>query len=168
MVSTLLSVITCTFGSSFDNNSSLKNLQSRQGLGESAWHSVTHLITYHRYLRFLPSGTVLSLLLNDDHSPSDVVHLLKPTLEMKGLLVGSWRLEDSTVVITDLNDPRDRQPCYTFEMTLHLRSKPLGRWNKLELEDYSSVNLGTGEVLPFGLKHERPFWFSRVKSYGTT
>lgn len=33
--------------------------------------------------RFLPNGMVLSLLLNDNHSPSDVVHLLKPTLEMK-------------------------------------------------------------------------------------
>ncbi|KDQ19550.1 hypothetical protein BOTBODRAFT_28125 [Botryobasidium botryosum FD-172 SS1] len=139
----------------------------RQGLGENAWINVTHLVTYHRYLRFLPNGTVLSLLLNDDHAPSDVVHQLKPSLEKKGLFVGSWRLQDSTVFITDLADPRDQQLLYGFEMTLHLRSKPIGRWNKLELEDYSSVNISTGEVQPLGLKNERPFWFSRVRSYGT-
>jgi len=141
---------------------------ARHGLGENAWHTVTHFITYYRYLRFLPNGMVLSLLLNEDHSPSDVVHLLKPTLEMKGLFIGTWRLDGSTVFLKDLVDPRDREPCYVFEMTLNLHSKPLGRWNKLEWEDYSSVKISDGEVLPFALKHERPFWFSRVKSYGTS
>jgi len=140
----------------------------RQGVGEGVWINVTHLITYHRYLRFLPNGTVLSLLLNDDHAPSDVVHQLKPSLDKKGLFVGSWQIHGSTVFITNLVDPRDRQPLYGFEMTLRLRSKPTGRWNKLELDDYSSVNIATGEVQPFGLKHERPFWFSRVRSYGLT
>ena len=55
----------------------------RAGYSENAWVNVTHLITYHRYLRFMPNGTVLSLLANEDQSPQDVVHCLKPGLRMK-------------------------------------------------------------------------------------
>ena len=55
----------------------------RSGYSENAWVNVTHLITYHRYLRFLPNGVVLSLLANEDQSPQDVVHYLKPGLKMK-------------------------------------------------------------------------------------
>lgn len=51
-------------------------------------------------------------------------------------------------------------------MTLDLRSRPLGRWNKLHLQSYDSVNLETGDISPVVLKHERPFWFSKVRSYG--
>ncbi|KAF6761612.1 hypothetical protein DFP72DRAFT_879128 [Ephemerocybe angulata] len=54
---------------------------------------------------------------------------------------------------------------YVFDMSLQLKSKPLGRWNKLDMETYDSVNLETGEVHPFPLKHERPFWFSKVRSF---
>ena len=59
----------------------------RTGHSENAWVNVTHLITYHRYLRFMPNGVVLSLLANDDQSPHDVVHNLKPGLKMKVCLL---------------------------------------------------------------------------------
>ncbi len=39
------------------------------------------------------------------------------------------------------------------------------RWNKLDLDHYLSVMQETGEEVAFPLKHERPFWFSKVKSY---
>jgi len=59
----------------------------RAGHSENAWVNVTHLITYHRYLRFMPNGVVLSLLANEDQSPHDVVHYLKPGLKMKVYLL---------------------------------------------------------------------------------
>lgn len=54
---------------------------------------------------------------------------------------------------------------YVFQMTLTLRSRPLGRWNKLDFDAYDSVDLESGETIPLSLKHERAFWFSKVRSY---
>lgn len=50
-------------------------------------------------------------------------------------------------------------------MLLDLRSRPLGRWNRLDLRAYESVNIGSGEASPLAIKNERPFWFSKVRSY---
>ncbi len=54
---------------------------------------------------------------------------------------------------------------YVFQMNLTLLSRPLGRWNKMDIVSYDSVNLETGDAAPVALKHERPFWFSKVRSY---
>ncbi|EDR14575.1 uncharacterized protein LACBIDRAFT_305309 [Laccaria bicolor S238N-H82] len=161
----------------------------RPGLSENHWVNISHLITYHRYLRFFPNGQVLSLLANEEHSPKHIVPILKPTLRMKGLLHGTWYLSGTTVYLTDLMDSsgrsslpisRDQLPLipltsssssendntrYVFDMTLKLRSRPLGRWNILDMKSYASVNLETGDNEPVALKHERPFWFSKVRSY---
>ncbi|KAL5531343.1 hypothetical protein ACEPAG_4220 [Sanghuangporus baumii] len=138
----------------------------RPGLNsDNVWVNVSHLITYHRYLRFLANGTVISLLANEDVEPQIVIPLLKPSLRMKGLFIGNWSLEGTTVYVRDLTDPSGGNLRYTFQMTLTLKSKPLGRWNKLDLAGYDSVNKENGETIPLGLKHERPFWFSKVRSY---
>jgi F-box protein 9 len=57
-------------------------------------------------------------------------------------------------------------PRYNFQMLLELRSRPLGRWNKLELRAYESVAADSGEICGLKLKNERNFWFTRVKSWG--
>ena len=44
---------------------------------------VSHLITYHRYLRFFPNGQVISLLAGEDMGPQEVIGMLKPSLRMK-------------------------------------------------------------------------------------
>ncbi|KAI9456950.1 hypothetical protein HD554DRAFT_2144238 [Boletus coccyginus] len=154
----------------------------RRGLGENAWVNVSHLVTYHRYLRFFPDGQVLSLLANEEYQPTLVIPMLKPSLRMKGFYIGDWRLEGSRVLITNLveryphathassahpsHHSHTPQPTrYHFQMTLALRSKPLGRWNKLDLVSYESVNIEDEEVVLLPLKHERPFWFSKVKSW---
>lgn len=99
---------------------------------------------------------------------------------LQGVSVGTWHVEASTpssgshptdalVQIQNLAAPFDSaSPAarYVFQMTLALRSRPLGRWNKLDFVRYESVALETGEATPFSLKHERPFWFSKVRSYG--
>ncbi|KAH9479358.1 F-box protein pof7 [Psilocybe cubensis] len=173
----------------------------RPGLSENSWVNTSHLITYHRYLRFYPNGLVLSLLANEEHSPQSIIPLLKPTLRMNGLFSGQWTLNGTIVQLTNLldasgrfstslpssdgvlsggvsrvsghshgnanstSDRSDQEPRYTFSMTLNLRSRPLGRWNRMDIESYDSVNIETGDVYPIMLKHERPFWFSKVRSY---
>ncbi|OSD04808.1 hypothetical protein PYCCODRAFT_1363596 [Trametes coccinea BRFM310] len=137
----------------------------RNGMGENAWVNYSHLITYYRYLRFLPDGQVLSLLANEELSPQQTIPLLKPTLRMKGFFIGTWYLEGTEVHIEDLLDPASPNTRYSFQMVLELRSRPLGRWNRLDFREYDSVHLGSGEATPLALKNERPFWFSKVRSY---
>ncbi|KAI0075306.1 hypothetical protein K474DRAFT_1709112 [Panus rudis PR-1116 ss-1] len=141
----------------------------RNGLSENAWVNITQLITYHRYLRFYPDGTVLSLLANEEISPQQIIPMLKPNLNMKGFFIGQWRLTGTTIHITSLTDPTGLTSSsrrYTFQMTLELRSKPvLGKWNRLDMKAYDSVNVDTGEATPVALKNDRPFWFSKVRSY---
>ncbi|KZT20088.1 hypothetical protein NEOLEDRAFT_1182822 [Neolentinus lepideus HHB14362 ss-1] len=142
----------------------------RQGLSQNAWVNISHLITYHRFLRFFPDGQVISLLANEEMTPQQIIPLLKSSLRMKGMTIGNWRLEGTTVYITDLIDPSSLDVSrtskrYAFQMTLSLRSRPLGRWNKLVMSTYETVNIETGETELLPLKHDRPFWFSKVRSY---
>jgi len=121
--------------------------------------------------------------------------MLKPTLRMKvhthlthaappkpklthsapqGFYIGDWSLSDGTVYITNLTEKHPvpahstgelQQGKYVFQMTLALRSRPLGRWNKLDFIGYDSVSVEDGEAISLPLKHERSFWFSRVRSW---
>lgn len=62
-------------------------------------------------------------------------------------------------------DPSGEAMRYSFQMVLDLRSRPLGRWNRLDISAYESVALETGETSPFPLTNDRPYWFSKVRSY---
>ena len=93
----------------------------------------------------------------------DVFYLTK---SFQGFYIGTWKLSGLTVLVSDLVDPSNPTSRYSFQMTLTLRSRPLGRWNKLEFVEYESINLEDGEATGLGLKNERPFWFSKVRSYG--
>nr|XP_018263038.1 uncharacterized protein I303_04528 [Kwoniella dejecticola CBS 10117]OBR85196.1 hypothetical protein I303_04528 [Kwoniella dejecticola CBS 10117] len=155
----------------------------RPGAGDE-WVTITHMITYHRFLRFYPDGNVISFLTTDH--PSDIVPSLRPSMRGKGLHFGRWRLlrSDSPefdenpnivklpkeekggkrvarVIISDLLEPGNESPKYEFEMELLLKSTGRGRWNKLEILEYRSINLLTGEVLALALKHQKPFYFSK-------
>jgi F-box protein 9 len=173
----------------------------RAGLSENVWISVSHLITYHRYLRFFPSGAVLSLLANEDAKPQELVHQLRPGLRMKvcspqktlsrsrfsskprlgfhaGKMVVGWNdglrhrtpgssrpvvkvfVQDGAT--TEIKTNRKASAFHTFARQ---RLSWAIRWNKLDLDDYLSVSQDTGEEVPFPLTHERPFWFSKVRSY---
>lgn len=65
------------------------------------------------------------------------------------------------VLITDLVEPGMDEPKYEFEMDIALRETSRGRWNKLDLSRYSTINLRTGEVLHLSLRHQKPFYFSK-------
>lgn len=149
---------------------------ARPGLSEDAWVRVIHVVEFYRSIRFLPDGTALSLLTTDP--PSETVRRLEPSLKSKGFSKGRWELfeqglEDDEdegrpigpkVVVEDLRDKSMQK--YAFRMVFGLRSTTRGRWNKLDLLEYYSVNLTNGEVLPLPQKHSRPFHFSRVLAYG--
>lgn len=92
----------------------------------------------------MPDGTVLSLLTDDRVPPAEVVHRLTPSLREKvchfvfyscsllidclqGLYIGRWQVEGSNVVIEDLRDSEGILTRYTFDMLLHLQSRPMGR-----------------------------------------
>ena len=150
---------------------------ARPGMSEeSAWIRVVHVVEFYRSIRFLPDGRCLSLLTTDP--PSETVRKLEPSLRTKGFAIGKWELfpnglQDDQyehrppgpkVVVEDLRD-RTMQK-YAFRMVFSLRQTHRGKWNKLDLLEYFSVNLTNGEVLPLPQKHSRPFHFSRVIPYG--
>ncbi|PWY99133.1 hypothetical protein BCV70DRAFT_163734 [Testicularia cyperi] len=150
---------------------------ARRGMSEeSAWINVIHVVEFYRSVRFLPDGTALSLLTTE--SPSETVRKLEPGLKQKGFSTGTWDLfehglEDDEVegrppgpkvVVENLRDKSMHK--YAFRMVFSLKSTSPGKWNKLVLLDYFSINLTNGECLPLPQKHSRPFHFSRVIPYG--
>jgi F-box protein 9 len=94
-----------------------------------------------------------------------IIHFLNLS---QGFYIGTWKLSGLTVQVSNLLDPSNPTARYSFQMTLTLRSRPLGRWNKLEFDEYESINLEDGEATALGLKNERPFWFSKVRSYSSS
>lgn len=142
---------------------------TQQGMSEeNVWVRVLHTVEFYRYLRFFSDGTCMSM--QTTVAPADTVSQLVHGMEAKGLSYGHWHLRPgasgtgATVVVDDLHDAT--LPHYAFQMRLRLHQSAPGRWNKLDLLEYASVHLHTGEVLPFPDKHQKPFTFSRVRGYG--
>lgn len=151
------------------------------------WAAPVQIVTYYRYLRFFRDGSVISLLTTTE--PVDVVHhLIKenirdhrgsalPSAVMKTALRGRWRLtgplsglsneageaesEGELLIETEGSPSR-----YIFEMRLafaHVGRGP--RNNKLVWRTYHSRNRLTDDSAAFTLKHEKGFFWSRVRSY---
>ncbi|KAF2176346.1 hypothetical protein K469DRAFT_678696 [Zopfia rhizophila CBS 207.26] len=154
-----------------------------------SWNSPIHIVTYYRYLRFLRDGTCISLLTISE--PADVIpylhleHVHKnhgnlPSAPMKDALLGRWRLSGSA--IPGIESPEAVKfetegtlhvetagvtPKYLYKMTLALGSAGRGaRNNKLVWKGYWSYNRLIDNWAEFGLQNGRPFYWSRVKSYG--
>lgn len=150
-----------------------------------SWNSPIHIVTYYRYLRFLRDGTCISLLTTSE--PSDVVpylyveHMHKnhgalSTAPMKDALLGRWRLtrtevsgsqevteKEGTVVV----ETAGATPKYMYKMALSVGSAGRGtKNNKLTWQGYWSYNRLTDDWGEFGLKNDRAFYWSRVKSFG--
>ena len=82
-------------------------------------------------------------------------------------MIGTWYIDGTDIHIEDLLEPGASDKRYSFQMILELRSRPLGRWNRLDFRTYDSVHIGSGEATPLALKNERAFWFSKVRSYAS-
>jgi F-box protein 9 len=152
------------------------------------WNSPVHIVTYYRYLRFFRDGTAISLLTTNE--PTDVVHHLTkamvhqhakntashlPSAVMSQAQKGRWRLS-SSIDNPDVS-PSDAEgdlfvetegctPKYTYRMELSLKNAGKSRNNKLLWKGYWSYNKLADDWAEFGLKNDKAFYFSRVKSYG--
>jgi len=155
---------------------------------QTTWHSPVHIVTYFRFLRFFRDGTAISLLTTVE--PADVVHHLTkemlemhknggmphlPTHFMQYAFRGRWRLSSAS------NNPEaplsdcEGDLCvetegvgkYIYRMDLSLRSAGKTTYNnKLAWRGFYSYNKLTDDWGEFLMKNDKPFVFSRVKSYG--
>lgn len=166
----------------------------RRGAADASFYDPTHVVTYYRYLVFLPSGDVVSLLSHD--IPKEVVpNLLSSThgsnakVSKAGYTVGKWRLvhlpsvtsvegggeKDTSATIvqcTSLEDPRITNVAdvkHSFKLICRLKSTSRGKMNKLEMLQLLGTNHATGEEEPIPVKQVNgnmpSFYFSRVLSY---
>ena len=152
------------------------------------WGAPVHLVTYFRYLRFFRDGTVISLLTTSE--PADVVHhLIKdnlhdhhsaglPSRVMKDALRGRWRLAGPASSMADpITGEAESEgdvhvetegvvPRYTYKMLLALAHAGKGaRNNKLAWKGFWSYNRLADDWGEFGLRNDKAFYWSRVKSY---
>jgi F-box protein 9 len=156
-----------------------------------SWGAPVHVVTYFRYLRFFRDGTCISLLTTAE--PADVVHHLTkdnlhnhhtsnqlPSSVMKDALRGRWRLTGPAslaldVVTMEMETEGDVVietegvvPKYTYKLVLTLAHAGKGaRNNKLAWKWFGSHNRLTDDWGEFGLRNDRAFYWSRVRSYGT-
>ncbi|KAL8784479.1 MAG: hypothetical protein Q9195_009026 [Heterodermia aff. obscurata] len=158
-----------------------------------SWNTPVHIVTYYRYLRFFRDGSCVSLQTTAE--PLDVVHhltkanipsrvgyaktnpsLLPPMSIMQHALRGRWKLQsplsetkdepEGTVSIETLGIDPDK---YIYVMSLALRSagrKEGPRNNKLAWRGFWSYNKLADDWAEFGLRNDKPFFWSRVGSYG--
>ena len=152
------------------------------------WGTPVHVVTYFRYLRFFRDGTAISLLTTNE--PVDVVHHLTkenlrknhnntlPSSVMKDALRGRWRLSGPA---SNLIDPATKElesegdvhvetegvvPKYTYKMLFGLtHAGKAARNNKLAWKGFWSYNRLTDDWGEFGLKNDRAYYWSRVRSY---
>ncbi|OIW24029.1 F-box domain-containing protein [Coniochaeta ligniaria NRRL 30616] len=155
----------------------------------TTWHSPVHIVTYYRYLRFYRDGTVISLLTTSE--PAEVVHHLTkealvlhrggamahlPSLVMQFAYKGRWRLSsgrdypdrEGGEVEGDVFIETEGVGKYLYRLDLSLKSagKQGPRNNKLVWRGCYSYNRLTDDWAEFGQKNYKPFFFSRVRSYG--
>lgn len=134
----------------------------RHGESGSAWNTFTQLVTFYRYLRFFNDGLVISWLSTD--VPNQSVPTITKDMRSKGLLHGYWKLRGDLILISDLKDPDRVRVPYRFRMKAKLKSSVHGKHNKVDLMEYTSLNNEEEEV-SIPLKHQRPFYFSKVRSW---
>ncbi|QPG95190.1 hypothetical protein C2857_007806 [Epichloe festucae Fl1] len=157
--------------------------------------SPVHIVTYYRYLRFFRDGSAISLLTTSEpsavvpHLTRDLLHLHRhrdnthaylPSAVMQKAYKGRWRLssswEEAQSGPDEAGQPREgdlavetetHDPKYMFRMDLSLRTAGKGsKNNKVVWRGHFSYNKLTDDWAEFTLKHDKAFFFSRVKSYG--
>lgn len=154
------------------------------------WGSPVHIVTYYRYLRFFRDGSVMSLLTTAE--PADVVHHLTrdavalhaggasahlPSAVVQSVLKGRWRLareaDNPGVSLSEIEGDvmveTEGVSKYIYRLDLVLGTAGKGaRNNKLGWKGFFSYNTLTGDWAEFTMRNTKPFFFSRVKSYGVS
>ncbi|KAI9498101.1 hypothetical protein BDB00DRAFT_801142 [Zychaea mexicana] len=134
----------------------------RMGNNDESYNQPVHLVTYYRYLRFFPDGTILKYLSTDE--PARVVRLLTPGFNQRQVFRGHFEQNEGRIYI----EMKDRlRPREDFRMVLDIKSTHRGRHNKLTWTEYASVTEGREDEddTYYDLKKMKPYFFSPVKSY---
>ncbi|CDK28820.1 unnamed protein product [Kuraishia capsulata CBS 1993] len=146
---------------------SVVNYQREGGRSESSrsWSNPLMIITYYRYVRFFPDGTCLRFL--TDLGPRKVVPLFSKNWRENGLqkvFSGVWSLTPEGVIRIEYEG---FVPKYYFVDELQIvNGSKHAKHHKLQWVSCYSVDKETTERGVFSMRNERPFAFSRVKSYG--
>lgn len=156
-----------------------------------SWGAPVHMVTYFRYLRFFRDGSAISLLTTTE--PGDVVHHLTkenlhahhgntlPSSVMRDALRGRWRLTSPLTKSSSMPGSEEVEaegdvlvetegvvPKYTYSMQLGIsHAGKSARNNKLAWKGFWSHNRLTDDWGEFGLKNDKAFYWSRVRSFGT-
>ncbi|CAK9441030.1 uncharacterized protein LODBEIA_P48990 [Lodderomyces beijingensis] len=161
---------------------SVVNYYSEGARGESSlsWTNPVRTITYYRYLRFYPDGTVLKVL--SIMPPNQVVsHLQRDSRtipyedksekekESHKIYRGKWTISSTGEVHIRIDN--GSVSYLIFHYYLHVKSAGIHKHGKLNWNKYFAVRKETpdddrsGEMLDYSIRNEKPFKFSRVKSY---
>jgi F-box protein 9 len=159
----------------------------------TSWNTPIHIVTYYRYLRFFRDGTCISLLTLSE--PADVIPYLHPeyvhknhgslpSAPMKDALWGRWRLSGPALPVAPAGstsadnksgvepegtlhvETDGATPKYIYKMALSVAGGNRTKNNKLNWQGYWSYNKLIDDWAEFVMKNYRPFYWSRVKSYG--
>jgi F-box protein 9 len=90
----------------------------RPGVSDYSWNTPIHMVTYFRFLRFYPEGTVITVLTTLE--PKEVVRSVSwnGCIALKGVSQGVWRMTEGGAVTVQVAGPRG----YTFIMDLQVLS----------------------------------------------
>lgn len=118
------------------------------------------MITYYRYLRFYPDGRCLRLVTTDE--PSYVVNLFSDKNPPAGSRICQWRLSlDDNFGRMTIKRSDEK---YSYIEELQIKTQGHKRHNRLSW--LSSVVVDKeGNYSECSLRNEKPFYFSRVRSY---
>ncbi|CAD6501371.1 BgTH12-01623 [Blumeria graminis f. sp. triticale] len=154
---------------------------------QSSWNTPVHIVTYYRYLRFFRDGSMVSLLTTNE--PMSVIHHLTkdlidarrkdavahPSVITKKALRGRWHLSSISEVCGSksgeirgdvLIETEGVVPKYIYQMKLSFRNAgKISKNNKLIWRGFWCLNTLTDDSSEFNLKTDKPFYWSRVRSY---
>ncbi|KAL6941395.1 hypothetical protein ACO0RG_002525 [Hanseniaspora osmophila] len=126
--------------------------------GSSSLLNPIHMITYYRYFRFFPNGTVLRLVSSEE--PQFVVKKYQENLKDIQTCKWSINVEDPSLLTIERHNSK-----YTYIEHFQIANQnKFKKHNKLKwVESYFMDK--DGEKIVYNLKNEKPFVFSRVRSY---
>lgn len=134
----------------------------RPGTSDTTWNQPIHFVTYYRYLRFFPDGTILKHVTTDE--PLHVVKSLQVGYNKKQCFHGRFLLENDDHIQIVMKDPT--LPKETFHLSLFIKTTHRGRHNKLIWDRYSSTtDRPNRDDHEYDLKLLKPYFFSPVRSY---
>lgn len=152
-----------------------------------SWSNPVKTSTYYRYLRFYPDGLCLMALTALD--PTVVVHQLlrkntnkcimenkevsihfDPAIHPHKIYIGAWKISaDGELQIRLYEGSVSYNTFYYYFKIKNLGSRPNSKLSWVRLfaveKDLNGNDSPTGEEVDFSWENEKPFTFSRVKSY---